>query len=246
MDLKSLKKKIRDKAGKAEAKIRSVTPWKKRKSKYHKWKVSDFKKSDEKLDFIDEIFKDLEGEDVVKNPRFVVMGIGNDLKGDDGVGWYVTEKVGERVGKDKNLLLLKTSVPENHIKEVSDFSPKLLVIVDAADFGKPPGTVKLIQEYQISRTAISTHSSPLTIFLRLYQADESLKKPVMIIGIQRESNEFGQPMSAPVKSAGDTVAKVIARLYRKGTLDLSLRKELEYSKEPLRKFIDYFRKTSAS
>ncbi|MCK4335289.1 MAG: hypothetical protein KAW40_01030, partial [Candidatus Aenigmarchaeota archaeon] len=48
----------------------------------------------------------------MKERRFAILGIGNDLKGDDGIGWYVVDKLRKELKKDENLLLVKTSVPE--------------------------------------------------------------------------------------------------------------------------------------
>lgn len=187
-----------------------------------------------------DIFKEFSPEEIT-NPRFAVLGIGNDLKGDDGIGWYVVDKLSKEFKDDENLLFVKTSVPENHVKQVNDFAPKMLIIIDAADFKKYPGTVKTIKGYQISGSFVSTHTTPLTLFLRLYQAEDAVKKNVVLIGIQRKSNEFGQPVSEPVRKAGDRLMKTISKLYRKGILDLSLEKELEYSSNPLKKIVDYFK-----
>ncbi|MCK4531571.1 MAG: hydrogenase maturation protease [Candidatus Aenigmarchaeota archaeon] len=177
----------------------------------------------------------------IKERRFAILGIGNDLKGDDGIGWYVVDKLRKELKKDENLLLVKTSVPENHVKEISDFTPNMLIIIDSADFKKSPGEIKTIKGYQISESFISTHTTPLTLFLRLYQADQSFKKPFILIGIQRKSNEFGQPMSRPVKKAGDKLAKIILKLHGKGILDLSLEKELVYLSNPFLKILSSLR-----
>lgn len=191
---------------------------------------------------VERMFKDFlyEGKDVLKH-RFAILGIGNDLKGDDGVGWHVIDKLRKEFRNDKNLLLIKTSVPENHVKQITDFAPKMLLVIDAADFKKPPGTIKSISQYQVKESFISTHTTPVTLLLRLYQSDRPIKKQVTLIGIQMKSKEFGQPMSEPVRKAGDRLVKIITKLYRKNILDLSLEKELIYSSNPLRRLLDYFR-----
>ncbi len=177
----------------------------------------------------------------VKEQRFAILGIGNDLKGDDGVGWYVVDRLSKELGREKNLLLVKTSVPENHVKEINDFAPAMLIIIDSADFKKGPGKIKSIKGYQVSESFISTHTTPLTLFIRLYQAGQPVKKPFFLIGIQRKSNEFGQPMSQPVRKAGDRLAKLISKLYGKNVLDLKLEREIEYISNPLKRVRDYFK-----
>ena len=177
----------------------------------------------------------------IKEQRFAILGIGNDLKGDDGIGWYVVDRLRKELKKDRNLLFVKTSVPENHVKEISDFAPNMLIIIDSADFKKSPGKIKIIKGYQISESFVSTHTTPLTLFLRLYQADQSIKKPFILIGIQRKSSEFGRSMSRPVRKAGDRLAKIILELHGKGILDLSLEKELVYLSNPILKVLGSLR-----
>jgi hydrogenase 3 maturation protease len=177
----------------------------------------------------------------VKEHRFAVLGIGNDLKGDDGIGWYVVDRLKKELGKEKNLLLVKTSVPENHVKEINDFAPTMLIIIDSADFKKSPGEIKSIKGYQVKESFVSTHTTPLTLFIRLYQADQPVKKPFFLIGIQRKSNEFGQPMSPPVRKAGDRLAKIMSKLYEKNVLDLKLENEIEYLSNPFKRITDHFR-----
>jgi hydrogenase 3 maturation protease len=181
---------------------------------------------------ISEIFRSLE----IKKQRYAILGLGNDLKGDDGVGWYIIDKLSKEFGKDENLLLIKTSVPENHVREIKDFAPHLLIIIDAADFKEKPGTIKYISEYNISHSLISTHTTPLTLFLHLYQSDQPVKKDVIIIGIQRKSNEFGQPLSRPVKRAGNILVDLIASLYKRNMLS-SLQEELENLTNPLKRIM---------
>ena len=178
----------------------------------------------------------------IKKDRFAMLGIGNDLKGDDAAGWLVADLLKEQIGNDGNFLCVKTAVPENHVKEIADFLPDLLIIADAADFHRAPGTVKFIHEHQISDTLVSTHTTPLTLFLRLYQADQVVKRRVTIIGIQKKSSEFGQHVSEPVRQASGRVAKMIAGLYKKGMLGASLERELNHVSNPFKKVADRLKK----
>jgi hydrogenase 3 maturation protease len=177
-----------------------------------------------------------------REQRFAFLGIGNDLKGDDGVGWHVVDRLAHEFAGDSSLLFIKTAVPENHVKEIREFSPSMLIIVDAADFRQRPGAIKYIREYQIKESFVSTHTTPLTLFLRLYQADRPVKGGVTIIGIQKKNNEFGQPMSVAVRGAGDRLAELVAELYRQKTLYSSLETELGYLANPLKKISDRIRK----
>lgn len=244
--LYSLKKRmssIKSKASRAKRRIRRRMPPLPRPIRKLLFRGHKQAKPIKKDRLIEAIFKDFSAGEEERNPRFAFLGIGNDLKGDDGIGWYVIDRLSEKLKGDKNLLFIKTSVPENHVREIRDFAPKTLVIIDAADLKKAPGTIKPIRFEQVRESFMSTHTTPITVFLRLYQEGEPFKKPVTIIGIQRKTNEFGQPISPEVKKSGDRVARIISKLHRKGILDLTLDRELSYISNPLKRVTDPFKKT---
>jgi hydrogenase maturation protease HycI len=182
---------------------------------------------------VDDIFRHFKGGE--KKERFAVLAVGNDLKGDDGVGWHAADVLRKKLGNDPEFMILKTAAPENHASDISEFAPTLLIIIDAADFKKRPGTIKYIKEYQVDESFVSTHTTPLALFLKLYQADQPVKRPVTIIGIQKKTNDFGQPISKPVRKSGEAVAELIADLYKRKLLFSSLEAELENLSNPLRK-----------
>jgi hydrogenase 3 maturation protease len=193
-------------------------------------------KDEKYLKSVSEMFREFK-EVEIKKERFAVMGMGNDTKGDDGVGFYAVDKLSKEFKGDASLLFIKTSAPEDHVREIKEFAPALLIIIDAADFGKKPGSIKIIRECQISEAFVSIRTTPLALFLRLYNADQPVKDAVTIIGIQRKSSDFGQPMCGDVKKAGDMVAGVISGLYKKGTLGAMLESELERRSGAIRRIM---------
>jgi hydrogenase 3 maturation protease len=170
--------------------------------------------------------------------RSVVMGIGNDLKGDDGVGWYVVEKLSRNLGPRDNMHFIKVSVPENHVSEVRDFLPSVLIIIDSADFKGSPGDIRLIGEDEIAKTMGGTHTTPVTLFMRLLLEDpESFMPKIIFVGIQKKRTDFGTPMSREVKRAGERIVKLIERLYRGGLLGEDIEREIELltARNPLKR-----------
>jgi len=160
--------------------------------------------------------------------RSVVMGIGNDLRGDDGIGWYVVEKLSKNLGPREDIHFIKVSVPENHVSEVRDFLPSVLIIIDSADFKGNPGDVRLIGEDEIARRVGGTHATPLTLFMRLLLEDpESFMPKIVFVGVQKRQTAFGTPMSGEVKKAGDRIVKLIERLYRGGVLEENVEREID-------------------
>ena len=107
----------------------------------------------------------------------VLMGVGNSLRGDDGVGPHVAQNFESEGWKSIDC----STVPENYASVVKREEPETLVIVDSADMGLEPGSVRSIPKEKIPLLAMSTHSMPLSLLI------EHLKpfcKRVILVGVQ--------------------------------------------------------------
>jgi hydrogenase 3 maturation protease len=122
----------------------------------------------------------------------VILGVGNELRGDDGVGVYIARKL-----KKKNVINAGVA-PENFVGKIRKMKPRRIVIFDALDFGGEPGEVKIIDAKKTEGLKISTHSLPLSFFCQLFE-----KKEIYLVGIQPKGNEFGSEMSKEVKKAAN-------------------------------------------
>ena len=141
------------------------------------------------------------------------MGIGNSLKGDDGVGPYVVAllktiaPVAEPPASPAEIEAIDCgTVPENYTGVVRRLHPELLLLVDAADMGLEPGSVRTIPAEMIGALGLSTHSMPLSMFMS-YVAD--LAGRVTLVGIQPESMLLGREMCEQVRKAGQELAQIL-------------------------------------
>jgi len=71
------------------------------------------------------------------NRDFVVVGIGNEIRGDDGVGVYIVKEAG-KVFSDK--FINAGMAIENYVFKLTGFSQKRILLIDSVDFGKTPET----------------------------------------------------------------------------------------------------------
>jgi len=144
--------------------------------------------------------------------KSVVIGVGNELKADDGIGLRVAKDLQkELAGKDT--LVIPAEVPENYIQPIAKFRPELLVLVDTADFQGKAGEIRAIKDDEISKVFTNTHSVPLILLL------EAIKKQVpktrtIFIGIQPKTMDFGKPMSREVRQAGYKAADAIRKIVK--------------------------------
>ncbi|MCD4775582.1 MAG: hydrogenase 3 maturation endopeptidase HyCI [Candidatus Aegiribacteria sp.] len=125
--------------------------------------------------------------------RVVFMGIGNILRGDDGIGPELVSRLSE-----KGLCTVDAgTVPENHIRSVTRFDPDTVIIVDAVHLDREPGAVELLDRNDIKgETGFTTHSlSPVLVMERL---EEETGAGIFLLAIQPGSIEFGAPLSPAV------------------------------------------------
>lgn len=139
-------------------------------------------------------------------PRICVIGIGNDLRGDDSAGLIVarTLQAEKRYQNDLNFLILDGGpAPENLTGKLRAFQPDIVLFIDAAHFDETPGTIQWIPIDSIDGMSASSHSLPLSMLAR-YIASE-FECEVHVLGIQPTQNEIGAELSPPVRAAMDEI-----------------------------------------
>lgn len=150
----------------------------------------------------------------------VILGIGNTLKGDDGIGIYIVEKVTQYLKevrkKSKKAKFTETgrrvvaincgTTPENYTSIIRKHNPDTLILVDAADMGLSPGSYKIIPPEEIEVMHFSTHSIPLSVFISYVS---EFCKDVVLIGVQPDKMDIGTALSSTVQRGGDHVANLI-------------------------------------
>jgi len=154
------------------------------------------------------------GEHEPRPYRVAVLGIGNELRGDDAAGVIVARELQSVVGASLALaqgdrqgsplhIINAGAVPEAFTGQLRRFAPDLVLMIDAAQLNEPPGTIRLIEWQDTVGLSASTHSLPLNVIAQ-YLISE-LNCEVIIIGLQPEANEFDTPLSPAMRHAVDEV-----------------------------------------
>jgi hydrogenase 3 maturation protease len=154
-------------------------------------------------------------------PRVAILGIGNELRGDDAAGVIVARELQSIVGASLALapgdrhaarsmrhlrgsplhIIDAGAVPEAFTGQLRRFDPDLVIMIDAAQMDQPPGTIRLIEWQDTLGLSASTHSLPLNVIAQ-YLISE-LKCEVILIGLQPEANDFDTPLSPAMRCAVD-------------------------------------------
>jgi hydrogenase 3 maturation protease len=138
--------------------------------------------------------------------RVVLVGVGNPMRADDGVGTKIIELLQEK--PLENVLLINSeTVPESFTSKVTGFKPSHVMLIDAANFRGEVGETKMITSAQIGGQAVSTHSLPLTIFINIIEHDLDLE--VILLGIQPKTIEFYAPMTPKIEEAASFIANTL-------------------------------------
>ena len=140
--------------------------------------------------------------------KTLIVGIGNTLKGDDGAGSVVCEKLAGKICAE---VIDAGTVPENFIHPIIKKAPQNLLIVDAIDFGASPGTIRVFMPEQLDSSVISTHTLSPRLFADM--VCQSIKVDVYFLGIQPAQIKLGQSISPQVSRASQWLSRALIEIF---------------------------------
>jgi len=137
--------------------------------------------------------------------KTLIIGLGNTILRDDGVGIHVARSVGESIGIREDIEVVELSVGGMRLMEEMAGYDRVLLI-DAVMTGKnPPGTVSRldINDLGMSLHTSSTHDTSLSCALEGgRRLGIKLPSELIIWGIEaREVDTFGEDMTSEVAAA---------------------------------------------
>jgi hydrogenase 3 maturation protease len=135
--------------------------------------------------------------------RLALVGIGHELRGDDGVGLDIVRRLRSRLLPPGWLALEAGSVPESCTSALRRFRPDLVVLVDAAHLDLRPGTVRWLECADTDGFHSSTHTLPLSVVATYLQTE--LGCAVGLLGIQPADTPIGAPLSPAVRRAASAI-----------------------------------------
>jgi len=155
-----------------------------------------------------------------------LVGIGQELRGDDAAGVLVVrtlQSIAESAPQDPAVteaarpcapfLFEAGSLPEASAGPLRRFGPDRVIFIDAADMGEAPGSVRWIDPARLEGTPLATHTFPMGGFSAYLESELGCR--VAILGIQPECIDFDAPVSDCVRKAMDEIAAVIVGVLEK-------------------------------
>lgn len=153
--------------------------------------------------------------------RVAIVGIGNELSGDDAAGIAVTRALHSKLRNHPMApsfsIIEAGTAPENITATLRRFDADLVVLVDAAQMDQAPGTVRWCDAESAEGFGASTHTLPLNLFALYLQSEIGCE--VKLLGIQPAHSsiksfipERSLHLSAPVQRATRQVVLETARI----------------------------------
>ncbi|OWT33745.1 hydrogenase maturation peptidase HycI [Methanobrevibacter sp. 87.7] len=140
--------------------------------------------------------------------KLVILGIGNDIRGDDGLGQYIVNKLDEDIDDDNIEIINAKTVPENFTGKIRSIDPSHILIIDAVIMDEEPGKIRLVNKEEVSSVSISTHSMSLSYLVNYLE----IKKPynILFIGIQPENMDLGElSLTDSCKKSSDEIINIL-------------------------------------
>lgn len=141
---------------------------------------------------------------IKKSPKTAFLGVGSPLRSDDNVGNRIVAALEGKLkaGPGREIQFYQgESAPENFTGAIRAFNPEYLVVFDAAELGKPPGTMALIPPGKIDGAGFASHVLPLKVICDYLSF--AVRRRILMVGVQPQNLEFGEGLSPAVKDAVD-------------------------------------------
>jgi hydrogenase maturation protease len=150
-----------------------------------------------------------------KSRKVLVMGIGNTLLQDDGVGVHVTELFKSSQEPDPNLDVVDGgTIGLSLLPEIEDADA--VIIVDASEIGERPGSMRIFRnqeiDQQLSGKRRSVHEVALYDLFSAAAIRGRSPQERVLIAIQPASTEWGLDPSPAVKASIPLACEAICSL----------------------------------
>jgi len=155
------------------------------------------------------------GED--SDASIVVLGLGNVLLGDDGLGVHVVDRLTPRFDASSDVRLVDGGTLGFSLLEIVE-AARVLIVVDAMALDLPPGSVRLFVDGELDRFLAapaqrSVHDVNLGDLLRMSALRGMLPEHRVLVGVQPRSIDWretpGESVSAGIDVACEKIRELI-------------------------------------
>ena len=146
----------------------------------------------------------------------VVLGVGNILLTDEGLGVHVVKELKENYNFTPEISLIDGGTMGMELLTYMR-GMKRILLIDAINGGEAPGTVYEFPHRELEQyftEHISVHEVGMQDILRIRAIQENPLEDAIVIGVEPESLEIGFEPSAPVQAVLSEVKERVLRVLR--------------------------------
>jgi hydrogenase maturation protease len=144
-----------------------------------------------------------------------VVGLGNLILSDEGVGVHVMRRLAEAYSFPDDVALIDGGTSAIDLLDQL-IDAEHIIFIDAAQTGGPPGSIVALEGARLPvwfRERMSPHQIGLADLLATLSLMDHAPRSVMLIGIAPQSMELGTELTPTIDAAADqALEKVVERL----------------------------------
>ncbi len=141
--------------------------------------------------------------------RVVFVGVGNRLRGDDGIGPALVDLLAKKVPH----ALDAGSAPENVTSLIRRMGPRAVIFLDAAGLGDaPPGYARVIEAGDVEKLGVSTHHISLDAVMEYIKG--ATGADVFLVGVQPERVGEGEGISPSLRRPLEELAEAMVSVLK--------------------------------
>jgi len=144
----------------------------------------------------------------------VVLGLGNPLMGDEGIGVYLIERLAKSADAYPNVEFIDAGTGGLSVLHHIEGRRKA-VLIDCALMDEPPGTLRRFTPDEVRSTKVlahqSLHEADLMRILALARQLGQAPEEIVIVGIQPEQIAPGRPLSRTLMDRIEEYVAVVLR-----------------------------------
>lgn len=159
------------------------------------------------------------------NDRIVVLGVGNPLMGDDGIGIEALTRLRESWVVPADVQLIDGGTWGMQLLPAFEAADEVLIL-DAIEAGRPPGSIVSLGRDELPRhlrLRVSPHHVDLEDVLALLEFRGTTPARMAAVGIQPASVSWGIGLSPPVEAAVPALVREVARRLAEAGIELTPR-----------------------
>ncbi|HTP05264.1 MAG TPA: HyaD/HybD family hydrogenase maturation endopeptidase [Nitrospirota bacterium] len=157
--------------------------------------------------------------------RISVLGIGNILLSDEGVGVHAVNAIKKKYAFSPEIEILDGGTMGLDLLPIFQTQDKI-IIIDAVDFKKEPGHVGAIEGNKIPtvlNTKLSVHHIGFSDLLYAAKLTRDIPPEVYLIGIQPKSFDVGLEMTDEIRMHLDDIIELAIQKLKEWDVQISLK-----------------------